>query len=90
MPDPAEADPDGGRRAAKPKHHLHALRHFFASWEIAQHAPPKRLQQLMGHGSIKMTYDTYGHWLATLEDDHVRFAAGEVVVFGGGAGTTGA
>jgi hypothetical protein len=44
----------------------------------------------MGHGSIKMTYDTYGHWLATLEDDHVRFAAGEVVVFGGGAGTTGA
>ena len=90
MPDPAEADPDGGRPAAKPKYHLHALRHFFASWEIAQHAPPKRLQQLMGHGSIKMTYDTYGHWLATLEDDHVRFAAGEVVVFGGGAGITGA
>jgi len=68
--------------AGKPKYHLHALRPFFASWEIAQHAPPKRLQQLMGHGSIKMTYDTYGHWLASVDDDHVRFAAGEVAVFG--------
>jgi integrase len=72
-----------GNLALKPKYHLHALRHFFASWEIAQHSPPKRLQQLMGHSSIKMTYDTYGHWLADVEDDHVRFAAGEVAVFGG-------
>ena len=77
-----EAKDAGGCQAMKPKYHLHALRHFFASWEIAQHSPPKRLQQLMGHGSIKMTYDTYGHWLADVEDDHVRFAAGEVAVFG--------
>jgi integrase len=68
--------------AGRRKYHLHALRHFFASWEIAQQAPPKRLQQLMGHGSIKMTYDTYGHWLADIEDDHARFAAGEIAVFG--------
>jgi hypothetical protein len=35
----------------------------------------------MGHGSIQMTYDVYGHWLADIEDDHARFAAGEAVVF---------
>jgi integrase len=71
----------------RPKYgrHIHALRHFFASWEIGQHAPPKRLQQLMGHGSIQMTYDVYGHWLADIEDDHARFAAGEAAVFGSAA-----
>jgi integrase len=69
----------------KPKYSLHSLRHFFASWEIGQDAPPKRLQQLMGHSSIKMTYDVYGHWLADIEDDHARMAAGEAAVFGSAA-----
>jgi integrase len=65
-----------------PKYRLHALRHFFASWGIEQGFSPKRLQNLMGHGSIKMTYDTYGHLFPTPEDDHARFAAGELALIG--------
>jgi integrase len=70
-------DADGG-----PKYGLHALRHFFASWGIEQGFSPKRLQTLMGHGSIKMTYDVYGHLFPQPEDDHARFAAGEAALLG--------
>jgi integrase len=64
----------------KPKYGLHALRHFFASWGIEQGFSPKRLQTLLGHGSIKMTYDVYGHLFPTPADDYARFAAGEASV----------
>jgi len=66
----------------EPKYHLHTLRHFFASWGIEQGFAPKRLQELLGHGSIRMTYDHYGHWFPTPEDDHARFAAGELALVG--------
>jgi integrase len=66
----------------QPKYGLHALRHFFASWGIEQGFAPKRLQQMLGHGSIQMTYDRYGHWLGDEEDDHTRLAKGEASLFG--------
>jgi len=62
------------------KYHLHALRHFFASWAIEQGFTPKRLQALLGHSSIQMTFDTYGHLFPSLEDDHAKFAAGELQI----------
>lgn len=68
--------------AGKPKYGLHALRHFFASWRIERGTEPKRLQQLMGHGSIKMTYDTYGHWIGEVADEHARLADDEAAVLG--------
>ena len=71
------------------KYGPHALRHFFASWCIEQGFSPKRLQALMGHGSITMTYDTHGHLFPNLEDDHQRFAAGELAVLGPGGRTAG-
>jgi integrase len=46
---------------------LHALRHFFASWCINRKEdggiglPPKVVQELLGHSSISMTMDVYGH-----------------------------
>lgn len=46
---------------------LHALRHFYASWCINRPAdgglglPPKVVQERLGHASITMTYDRYGH-----------------------------
>jgi integrase len=61
----------------KPKYGLHALRHFFASWAIERGFSPKRLQELLGHSSIRMTFDVYGHLFPSLEDDHAKFAAGE-------------
>jgi integrase len=62
---------------------LHALRHFFASWAIEQGFSPKRLQALLGHSSIQMTFDRYGHLFPSLEDDHAKFAAGELALVAG-------
>ena len=46
---------------------LHALRHFYASWCINRRVdgglelPPKVVQERLGHSSIMMTMDVYGH-----------------------------
>ena len=46
---------------------MHSLRHFYASWCINRLAdgglglPPKIVQERLGHSSITMTYDRYGH-----------------------------
>jgi integrase len=51
----------------KPKYALHALRHFYASWCINRvqdgglGLSPKIVQQRMGHSSITITMDRYGH-----------------------------
>jgi integrase len=66
----------------RPKYGLHALRHFFASWAIERGFSPKRVQTLLGHSSIQMTFDRYGHLFPSLEDDHAKFAAGELAVVG--------
>ncbi len=80
-PDPEEKD-ENGNPVMKPKYGLHALRHFFASWVIEQSFSPKRLQALLGHSSIQMTFDVYGHLFPRLEDDHANFAAGELAIVG--------
>ena len=64
----------------KPKYALHAFRHFFASWCINRRAdggrelPAKVVQGLLGHGSIVMTLDRYGH-LFPRGDDRAELAA---------------
>lgn len=45
----------------KPKYPPKSLRHARASLEIENGANPKEIQKLMGHSSIKITYDVYGH-----------------------------
>jgi integrase len=61
----------------------HALRHFFASWCInpldrgGQGLPPKVVQHLLGHSTLAMTMDTYGHLFPADEDAHKRLAAAE-------------
>ncbi len=67
----------------KAKYGMHALRHFCASWLIEQGFPPKRVQVIMGHSGIQMTFDTYGHLFPSAEDDHARLAMGELSVVGG-------
>lgn len=51
------------------KYGLHSLRHACASLWIEQGHNPKQIQTLMGHSSIKVTYDTYGHLFADSEAD---------------------
>jgi integrase len=55
----------------KPKYGMHAFRHAAASLFIEQGFSPKRVQALMGHSSIQMTFDTYGHLFPAPEDDQV-------------------
>jgi integrase len=49
---------------------LHDCRHTFASLLIQQKANPKYIQEQLGHGSIKVTMDIYGH---LFEGDHRHF-----------------
>jgi integrase len=44
-----------------PKYGMHAFRHAAASLFIAQKMSPKEIQVLMGHSTIGVTYNTYGH-----------------------------
>jgi integrase len=53
---------------------LHCLRHFYASWCINSEAdgvlglPPKTVQTRLGHSSISLTMDVYGHLFPEQED----------------------
>ena len=61
---------------------LHALRHFYASWCINRRSdgglelPLKLVQARLGHSSIGMTADTYGH-LFPRGDDGAELAEAE-------------
>lgn len=50
-----------------PKYALHAFRHFFASCSsirrraVDANCHPKQVQYLLGHSTISMTFDIYGH-----------------------------
>jgi integrase len=61
---------------------LHSLRHFYASWCINRKAdgglelPLKVVQARLGHASIQMTADRYGH-LFPNTDDGAELAAAE-------------
>jgi integrase len=69
-------------KAGEPKYGLHAFRHFYASWCINRkedgglELPPKVVQERLGHSSILMTMDTYGH-LFPRSDDTAALAAAE-------------
>jgi integrase len=52
-----------------PKYGLHSFRHAAASLFIEQRFSPKRVQALMGHSSIQMTFDVYGHLFPSEADD---------------------
>lgn len=58
-----------GRPMIRAKYGLHALRHACASLLIDQGWLPKRIQGFMGHASIKLTFDTYGHLFKDAESD---------------------
>lgn len=45
----------------QPRFAPHMLRHVYASLQIEQGVQPKRLQALMGHSTLQMTMDRYGH-----------------------------
>ncbi len=66
---------------------LHALRHFYASWCINRQEDgglgltPKLVQERLGHSTIGMTLDVYGH-LFPRGDDGSELAAAEKSLLG--------
>lgn len=48
---------------------FHALRHTAASLFIEQGWSPKKVQTVLGHSSITVTYDIYGHLFPSPDDD---------------------
>jgi integrase len=70
----------------KAKYGPHAFRHFYASWCINRRAdgglelPPKTVQARLGHASIVMTLDRYGHLFPT-HDDGTELSAAERSLF---------
>lgn len=66
----------------KARYGMHALRHFYASSVIEQGFSMKKVQELLGHSSIQMSYDVYGHLFPSLEDDHAKLAAFRLSVVG--------
>jgi integrase len=79
------ADGKAIKRAKYPG--LHSLRHFFASWCINRKVdgglelPPKVVQGRLGHSTIAMTLDIYGH-LFPRHDDGEELAAAERALLG--------
>jgi integrase len=47
---------------------VHDLRHTHASWLIAAGEHPKAIQTRLGHSSIQVTIDRYGHLMEGLDD----------------------
>jgi integrase len=75
-------------RLGQPKYTgLHSLRHFYASWCINRkddgglELPAKMVQARLGHASIVMTMDTYGH-LFPSKDDGSELASAERTLLG--------
>jgi integrase len=70
----------------KPKYALHALRHFYASWCINREKegglelPLKMVQERLGHATLAMTADRYGH-LFPSSDDGAELAKAEKLFF---------
>jgi integrase len=52
-----------------PKYGLHSLRHAAASLFIEQGFTAKKVQTLMGHSTIQMTFDVYGHLFPSQDSD---------------------
>jgi integrase len=74
-----------GKTRITGKYGMHALRHFYASWCInpknrsGLELSPKVVQARLGHSSIVMTLDTYGH-LFPETDDSAALAAAEAAL----------
>jgi integrase len=45
------------------RRHPHDLRHTYATILLMSHVSPAYIQKQLGHHSISMTVDTYGHWI---------------------------
>ncbi len=69
-------------KVAVGEYNFHTLRHAAASMLIEAGLNPKKVQAVMGHSSITVTYDTYGHLFADDEADQRAVKSIEDRIFG--------
>ncbi|TWA74901.1 phage integrase family protein [Azospirillum brasilense] len=58
-----------GAKDTEPPYPFHSLRHAAASLFIEQGWTPKKVQTVMGHSSVQVTFDVYGHLFPSPDDD---------------------
>jgi len=57
---------------------LHSLRHTYASLLLSQGVSPVYVKEQMGHHSISITVDIYGHWIRSGNRDAVNHLSTQV------------
>jgi len=73
------------RKDGKPKYALHAFRHYFASWCISpkerggRELSAKVVQDWLGHSTIAMTLDVYGHLFKDVDSNELANAVRQVL-----------
>lgn len=77
-----EANGETGKTVDKPAFRFHDLRHAAALF-IEQGMGPKRIQELMGHSSIQVTFDIYGYLFRNPEADAAAVDAISAKLLGG-------
>lgn len=70
----------GGNTLWKPLYGLHSLRHAAASAWINQGVDLKRLQVWIGHATIQLTIDTYGHLITDARGDAALASGAEAAL----------
>jgi integrase len=60
-------EPAVSRAGLTPELRFHDLGHTCAALLIAQGAHPKEIQERMGHSTIRLTFDRYGHLFPSLD-----------------------
>jgi hypothetical protein len=61
--EPFQTFPDTFLESELRRRHPHDLRHTYATLLLMDHYSPAYVQRQLGHASISITVDTYGHWL---------------------------
>ncbi len=85
MVDKGEIDEDGNRVLSPKYTGLHPYRHFYASWCINRvedgglGLTAKQVQERMGHSTIQMTMDVYGHLFPTKDEGEALAKAEDIL-----------
>jgi integrase len=71
--DPNDPEPDAKKkRRLFPQLRFHDLRHSAATLLLAQGVHPRYIMELLGHSSISLTMNTYGHVLDEMKKETAR------------------
>jgi integrase len=73
--DTAQTTLDMTKEHGEPKYSLYGMRHFYASWLLNGGIPPLEVKTYMGHKSIVITHDVYGHFFKNVEGARRRLDA---------------